>query len=121
PLKRTFGRHGIDAVTWDRIRHTPKWADPETGEVRFIRPEDVAKHETGDIRAQWQAANLLSQAIFVESKFAVVETVPRVRALLTAGKPAGSFWGEVARDVALFKSFPVTMMHLHLGRGLNVE
>lgn len=120
-VRRTFGRHGIDAGTWDRIRHTPKWADPETGEVRFIRAEDVARHEVGDIRAQWEAANRLSQMIFIESKFAVVETVPRVRALLTAGKPAGSFWGEVARDVALFKSFPVTMMHVHLGRGLNVE
>lgn len=126
PLKRTFGRHGIDAATWDRIRFVEKWADPENGEVRFLRPEDVARHQPGDvglrdIHAQWQAANLLSQMIFIESKFAIIETTPRVRALLTAGKPAGSFWGEVARDVALFKSFPVTMMHMHLSRGLNVE
>ena len=30
--------------------------------------------------------------------------------------PAGTFWGEVMRNVALFKGFPVSIMHQHFNR-----
>ncbi len=36
-------------------------------------------------RRRGEAPNKLQQAVFVESKFAIVETSQRVRALLTAG------------------------------------
>ncbi len=62
------------------------------------------------------AANKLQQAIFVESKFAIVETTQRVRSFLTAGQPAGTFWGEVMRNSALFKGFPITVLNLHMRR-----
>ena len=120
-LRNTFERHGITPADWELIRTTPRWVDPDTG-AEFIRAEDVAgageplRARTGEHRARFEAGNKLQQAIFVESKFAIVETTQRVRALLTAGQPAGTFWGEVMRNSALFKGFPVTVMHLHMRR-----
>lgn len=112
-LRNSFQRHGITPDDWNKIRLTPKWKDPETG-ATFIRAEDVASYGTG--RDRVEAANKLQQAIFVESKFAIVETTQRVRAFLTAGRAAGSFWGEVMRNTALFKGFPVSVLSLHMRR-----
>ena len=117
-LRESFLRHGITPADWDLIRKTPKWRDPET-RAEFIRAEDVAAHGpimSGEHGARFAAANKLQQQIFVESKFAIVETTQRVRATLTAGQPAGTLWGEIMRNSALFKGFPVTVMHLHLQR-----
>ena len=112
-LRNTFERHGLTEADWNHIRKTPKWRDPQT-RAEFIRAEDVASFGTG--RDRVAAANKLQQAIFVESKFAIVETTQRVRAFLTAGQPAGTFWGEIMRNSALFKGFPVTVLNLHMRR-----
>lgn len=126
PLRNTFGRHGIDASLWDVIRGTEAWADPETGEVRFIRPQDVAEAEHRDLPAGERYATgrkagaALAQMIAVESRFAMTEPTARVRALLTGGLPAGTFFGELVRDVTLFKSFTITLSHLQMSRGMNM-
>lgn len=126
-LKATFERNGINPPEWDLIRSTPQWTDIDSG-ATFIRAADVARHEAG-LQAEgvgsrgkrFDAANLLQQAIFLETRFAIIESTARVRALMTAGKEAGSFAGEVWRNFALFKSFPVTAMHMHLSRGLSQQ
>ena len=112
-LRNSFQRHGLTPDDWNLIRSTPMWRDPETG-ASFIRAEDVASFAAG--RERVEAANKLQAAILVESKFAIVETTQRVRAFLTAGQPAGTFWGEVMRNSALFKGFPVTVLNLHMRR-----
>jgi hypothetical protein len=109
----SFERHGIDADAWELIRNTEQWVDPESG-AKFIRAEDVSAGEFGT--PKFDAANKLQQAIFNETDFAVISATPRVRALLTGGAPAGSFWGEVMRNTALFKGFPVSIMHQHYSR-----
>ena len=117
-LRNSFTRHGITESDWHLIRSTPAWKDPETGAF-FIRAEDVATGGaamSGEGSARFAAANKLQQAIFVESKFAIVETTQRVRSVLTAGQPAGTLWGEIMRNSALFKGFPVTVLQLHMQR-----
>jgi hypothetical protein len=123
-LRESFERHGLTPADWSLIRSTPKWADPETG-ATFIRAEDVARHSDparlGEAGVRFEAANKLQQAIFVESQFAIIETTQRVRSILTAGRPAGTFWGEVMRNSALFKGFPVTVLNLHLRRMMQTR
>jgi len=106
-------RHGITGEEWDLIRTTQKWVDPDS-KAEFIRAEDVARGEFGT--PAFEAGNKLQQAIFAETEFAIVSASPRVRSFLTGGAPAGTFWGEVMRNTALFKSFPLTIMHQHLSR-----
>ena len=109
----SFERHGIDAADWEIIRNTEQWRDPDSG-AQFIRAEDVSGDEFGSPR--FNAANKLQQAIFNETQFAVITANPRVRAVLTGGAPAGTFWGEVMRNTALFKGFPVTVLYMHFNR-----
>jgi len=112
-LRKSFERHGVTPADWDLIRTTAKWTDAESG-AQFIRAEDVARGEFGT--AAFEAGTKLQQAIFVETQFAIVSSSPHVRSALTAGAPAGTFWGEVMRNTALFKGFPMAIMHQHGSR-----
>lgn len=112
-LKGSFQRHGITPEDWELIRTTEQWVDAESG-ASFIRAEDVARGEFGT--PAFDAANRLQQAIFVETEFAIVSAAPQVRSVLTAGAPAGSVWGEVMRNTALFKGFPLSIQYLHWSR-----
>jgi hypothetical protein len=109
----SFERHGITPEDWDLIRTTDKWVDPES-RAEFIRAEDVARGEFNT--PAFEAGNKLQQAIFTETEFAIISSSPRVRAALTGGAPAGTFWGEVMRNTALFKGFPLSIMYQHWGR-----
>src|SRR5262249_48309593 len=55
-------------------------------------------------------------AIVDERAYAVLEPDARIRAITTGGLPAGSFWGEAARNTFLFKSFSLAMAATHVMR-----
>jgi hypothetical protein len=112
-LQGSFKRHGITPQDWDIIRATEQWTDVESG-AKFLRAEDVARGEFDT--PNFDAANKLQQAIFNETEFAIVSAAPQVRSALTAGAPAGSFWGDVMRNTALFKGFPLSVVYLHWSR-----
>lgn len=123
--KRTLQRHGITAADWEVIRKTPLAEDPDTG-LRMLRPQDII---SADLLGESERRRTLSLAsrfhgmVLTESKFAIPETTGKARALLTGGAAPGSVVGEVARNTALFKSFPATVVMTHLmGRGFfNTE
>lgn len=125
-LQRSFRRHGVTPNDWELIRNTPLWKDPETG-ATFLRPQDMLagfddiQAETPLFRQHSEAANKLQQALFIEAEFAIPSSTARVRGLLTGGKQSGTFWGEMIRNVTLFKSFPVTLLHTHLQRGATLQ
>ena len=112
-LGRSFQRHGVTEEDWDIIRNTEAWVDPESG-ADFIRAEDVAGSEFGT--KEFDAANRMQQMIFNETDVAIIQATPRVRAVLTGGQPAGTFWGEVMRNTALLKGFATSIMHTHMSR-----
>ena len=114
--KESFQRHGIEEADWEIIRTTQKWKDPETG-AQFIRAEDVAAQ--GD--EAFEAGNKLQEAIFIETEFAIPQSNPRIQARMTGGNAAGTFWGEVSRNTAMFKSFPVSIMFLHWQRAMRAR
>lgn len=80
------------------IRKTPLWRDAETG-AEFLRPQDVTGHldpasaDTELFTRHFDAANKLQAAILTESEFAVPTAPVQVRAALSGGLQAGTFWG----------------------------
>ena len=109
--RNSFVRNGINEQDWDLIRNTPLWKDPESG-AEFLRAEDITDNKLAS--AKFEAANKFQSAIFNETNYAIIGINPTMRAVLTGGAPAGTFWGEVMRSVALFKGFPLTVLHQHL-------
>jgi hypothetical protein len=54
-------------------------------------------------------------------KRAVLEPTARVKAAVVGDSKAGTVWGEVRRSVGLFKSFPLTQMHMQLFNTVNSQ
>jgi hypothetical protein len=102
-LARFLTRHGL-ADQWDAIR---AGAPLEVGRATFLDPETIA-----DVGLREK----LIGAIVDERAYAVLEPDARVRAISTQGLPAGSFMGEVSRNLFLFKSFSLSMATTHLMR-----
>lgn len=104
PLSNFLQRHQISAAEWDAIRKT----EPLTvGGATFLDTEAI-----GD-RA---LAEKLLGAIVEERSFAVLEPDARIRAVMSGGTTAGTFWGEMVRSATLFKSFSITAVATHVMR-----
>lgn len=120
PLRRAFESSEITPSEWDLIRSTPLWRDHETG-AEFLRINDIVGDpsigEAGPLfQRRLDAANKLQGLILTETEFAIPSVTQRTRALLTGGKPRGTFAGELFRNTFLFKSFPITLAMTHLRR-----
>jgi len=110
-LQQSFERYGIGADQWDVIRQA-KLYEPQAG-ARFLRPMDVAAvNASGAL----DAAQQLHRMVLQEMDYAVVTTDPLTRAIWHRGTQAGTAKGEGARLVAMYKSFPTTVITTHLMR-----
>lgn len=103
-LAKFLDRYGIDAGEWDKIRSS---GVHEVEGARFLDTTTA-----GDERL----AEKLRTGIIQERRYAVLEPDSRIRAITTGGLPQGTFMGEVARSLALFKSFSLTMAATHVMR-----
>lgn len=104
PLANFLQRHQIGAAEWDAIRKAPALV---VNGATFL--------DTAAIADRGLAEKLLG-AIVEERAFAVLEPDARIRAAMTGGTTAGTFWGEMVRSATMFKSFSVTMIATHLMR-----
>ncbi|MHA1574032.1 MAG: hypothetical protein ACTSX8_08555, partial [Alphaproteobacteria bacterium] len=126
PLRRSFERHGITAADWELMRATPLWRDAETG-AEFLRPQDMigsldpAQADTPLFKRHQDAANKLQSMILTESEFAVPSGTATSKAFLLGGTQPGTFIGEMLRNTAMFKSFPVTLVQTHLQRAVHQQ
>lgn len=108
-LGRFLDRYGIDAGEWDKIRAAPAM---DVEGAKFLDTSAI-----GDDRL----AEKLRTGIIQERRYAVLEPDARIRAITTGGLPQGTFMGEVARSLALFKSFSMTMAATHVMRIMNQD
>jgi len=111
--KKMFEEYGITSKEWDIIRTTKakeiKGNNGKAAPAKFVDLEAVfAKDEELGYR--------LSEMITSEMDSFVVMPTDRVRAFTTAGLKKGTLGGEAARNIALFKSFPITLTMLHINR-----
>ncbi len=102
-LRRAMERYGFDGTQWDALRQTALHS--EDG-VDFLRPQDIADQAIAD---------RLLRMVLTETDYAVPTATVRARSFLNADRP-GTFWGEVTRNVGLFKSFGVSMIMTHAAR-----
>lgn len=104
PLRNMLRRYNISPKEWDAIRAAPL---ADVAGAKFFDAENVADRQLGE---------RLMSAILQEQRFAVAEPDARVRQITTAGLPANTFMGQVARSAFQFKSFAVTMLLTHMWR-----
>lgn len=115
-LKRTLEAYDFTPDEWDLLRRAPTY---DQGGARFASPEMILKWDEIPMDRRRQLATHLQELVFSESRFAVPESDARTRVLATAGQPRGTVGGEIMRGTAQFKSFPVSVLLLHISRGLN--
>lgn len=104
PLAEFLERYQISPAEWDAIRSSPL---SEVNGARFADSTAV-----GDDKL----AEKLRTAVIQERRYAMLEPDARVRGVTTGGLPQGTFLGEVARNLFLFKSFSLTMAATHMMR-----
>lgn len=98
-------RYGFTAEDWDALRATPLY---EHKGSTFLRPDEVEDEALGE---------RLLEMILTETDAAVPAVTARARSLMSVAPP-GTIWGELSRNVGLFKSFGVTMLLTHGARAM---
>lgn len=109
PIQDAMTRYGMSAADWNVMRAAPQFTKKG---ANFIAPQSVAQVDT-DI------ATKLLQMVQTETEFAVPSAETLTRAVLTQGTNSNTIVGQIMRSIAMYKSFPVTVMFTHLARGIN--
>lgn len=118
--QRLFNNFGIGAEDWDLIR---KSAVKEVDGREYITPDSIQflPDELFGKNAQAKKDALedkLRGYIVDRVDYATVTPDARERAILNQGTRRGTVWGELARTMTQFKSFPVTVLSKVYGRML---
>jgi hypothetical protein len=109
--QRGFAGYGITRADWDLVR---AHGVADFDGVRLFDPRTLARSEQP---GAFDAANRVQEMILSEMDYAIPTPGARERALLLQGTRPGTFTGELLRSFVQYKTFPVTMMTMHLMRG----
>lgn len=113
---------GVTDATWQvwRRSETSDWG---AGGHTMLTPAliheipDSKLRDLGDpTKLRRDAATALLGHVLEEAGMGVMDVGARQRMMLGANLPKGSFLGEMARSIALFKSYPVAMITKHWAR-----
>lgn len=105
-IASTFERWGITAKDWDVMRA----AGIDEGDgLRKLRPVEIAK-------ANQELADRYLEMINGEMEYAVPTGSVRAKTFLVSQDQPGTFWGEITRSFAQFKSFATVFMFLNAMR-----
>jgi hypothetical protein len=103
-LRMSFGRYGIGQREWDLMRKVPLH---RAREAAMLRPNEIAE------RVDPRLAERYLEMILQETEYAVPNASHRSRTALLTDQQPGTFWGEMLRSFAQFKSFGSVVMLLH--------
>jgi hypothetical protein len=110
PLRNVMKRYGINAREWDQMRKLPMH-DMGQGTM-ILRPQEI------DARVHPKLAEKYLEMIQSETEFAIPSGSHRSKIMLIDENRPGTFWGEVTRSFAQFKSFGTVFLVLH-GRRIH--
>lgn len=117
-LRKTMESYGITADDWNLIRKTELF---DNNGVKFIDYQAIQNMEgVQDFRRKEIASKVL-EMIVTEQETAIPSSTIRARAALIGGAKPGTIVGELGRSMAMFKNYPVTVMHTHFMRYMNVK
>lgn len=106
-------RVGIGDAEWKIFQRAPLY-EPRPN-ATFLRPLDVAA--LGGKQAE-AASEKLAQYVNTWMDYAVVESNPRVRAMVIGDSRPGTISGELRRSLAMYRFFSGGLMYLHGARAL---
>jgi len=115
PFVEMLKQNDISARDWDAIRALPLW-EPKPG-ATFMRPSDVFQHLGDTRRAHDLHDKFMALAVGV-SKEMIPEATLESATLLRGGTRSGTPVGEVVNSLAMFKSFPVSFVNIHMRKAL---
>jgi hypothetical protein len=104
PFRNFLTRYNFTPKQWDALQQTPQI---EERGARFFDMEGIA-----DVGLKER----LIGAVLDERQFAVLEPSGRVPQLTSGGLQRGTFWGEAARSLMMYKSFPLALIASHAVR-----
>lgn len=116
-LDKTFrdalGRVGIGDAEWKIFAQAPVY-EPRKN-AQFLRPQDVAS--LGGREAQ-AASEKLAQYVNTFMDYAVIETTPRLRAMIIGDSRPGTISGELRRSLGMYRFFSGGLMYMHGARAM---
>lgn len=102
-LRDTLARWGFTTDDWNKIRS----AGIDQGDgLRLLRPREIAKVDQ-------KLADRYLEMINAEMEYAVPTGSTRAKTFLVSNDQPGTFWGEMTRSFAQFKSFSALFMMLN--------
>jgi hypothetical protein len=109
PLRNLFEQRGIKPDDWDLLRDAQTQFVAPT-DANFITPQHWLEHQTTLPRAEAEGlAMRLQMAMEEQLEFAVPTANVEMRALTIGNNAPGSFMGELARSVTMYKSFGLSL------------
>lgn len=105
-IKRAFGAKGITPQDWDVMRKAPKLRQ---GDAHFMDPAAIDDVEV---------VTKLNGLVMDETDYAVPTPDVRVRTVTTWQTKQGTLAGELARTTMQFKTFPISVLMMHMSRGV---
>ena len=114
-FRERFEINGITKEDWDVLRSTVL---TDFDGSKFLITQDLLKREDLDLGV---AQDVYAKFSAYETDFlelAVPTATVEAKAALLNGTRAGTWTGELARSVAMFKNFPVTIMMKHWRDGM---
>ena len=111
PFKEMLTEYGIDKVMWARMK----------GKIKTVTKDNGASADFFDVTKMYNGVDdeigyRISEMITNEMDAFVIMPTARTRAWTTFGGKKGSIKGEIARNMFLFKSFPIAVTLMHLNR-----
>ncbi len=114
PAFRTaLERVGIGDAEWKIYGQAPLY-EPRKGAV-FLRPQDVASLAGKEAQA---ASEKLAQYVNTFMDYAVIESTPRMRAIMLGDAKPGTISGELRRSIGMYRFFSGGLLYLHGARAL---
>lgn len=124
-MQKLMKQYGISPDDWNVMRTTEKydasldvdgWSGPGT---LFMRPENLMKRTDISPEMADQVANKFLRMVQSETEFAVPTVSLKGRVQIIGSTRPGTIQGEFLRSVAMYKTFPLTILNTHINRILS--
>jgi len=117
-LQKNLERYGLTSDDWNLIRKTELYED---NNVKFLDYQKIQEIEGIPKDKAEDIASKVLEMIVTETETAIPSSTLRARASLVGGAKPGTFVGELGRSMAMFKNYPVTVMHTHFMRYMKIK